>query len=650
MSFRVDLWNGLNVIKTQFNLTFNKISALNEFLLSYCHCQKAHFKNLENLYKENKDKDIFKSDYLLDKSISELINNFKTEYELYREHYKYIKENILTSLREIAEKEKATFNNIYNEGIKLEEDFTKIKNNLFNKQNEYNNTIKDFYNFISDYDDDDDIMTILKGINNNEKDNDTKLEKAHTHFTHHAHTKSSGALMSSIMIDINKMNNTQNIKKRDKLIAKINEKKNDYSLLLDESNKYINTYRNKMENILQSLEENYQCLIIIIQSTLFSTNEQRIHLINNLTLLTNTYLNDYLNKVNKKKEVFEFIIKNATKEFPINKFEFITYQINDSKIKCIDINKYLKEKIENNVNLEQEPRRGNSGKKSEVRKFRRKTIIKKNTGDHKENQKILENSIIYNDIKIYKIKTNILLIEDFVNEIIMDKGKTENSLDAIYYNDSSSKMIDISKIKTLLDKDNTDHLVYLESIIKSLNCNRAKGNFVITKKSYDAFIELFTFMLDNYSTNDFILKNIIILAQTFYKLPNNKVNKKNISNDEKIFIQNGLKNKQIFNNSETWHRVINFTLATNIINKEPSAAKNELIKKKNIIMYNTLVAYLCDLKYFTDDENAYNEVKTFYSRAYQLDEEAIAQQIDNIINYEPIKESKKIVSFSIQKK
>ena len=87
MSFRVDLWNGLSIIKNQFNITLNKISCLSNILFSYASCQKAHSKTLESLYKDTKDKDIFKSDYLLDRSISELINNFKSESEYYREYY-----------------------------------------------------------------------------------------------------------------------------------------------------------------------------------------------------------------------------------------------------------------------------------------------------------------------------------------------------------------------------------------------------------------------------------------------------------------------------------------------------------------------------------------------------------------------------------
>ena len=209
--------------------------------------------------------------------------------------------------------------------------------------------------------------------------------------------------------------------------------------------------------------------------------------------------------------------------------------------------------------------------------------MKKNTGDKTENKKILDNNNIFNDIKKYKINTNISLIEDFIDELILNKDDTEkNNLDDIYYHDSSSKMIDITNIKLLLNKNNNDNLVYLEIIIKTLNNHRAKGNFVITKKAYDAFIDIFNFILDNYSTNDFILKSIIILSQTFYIFEIDKGNKINSPNDnkKKIFIQNGLKNNVIFNKVETRHRVINFALANHVVNKDISQQidKNDINK------------------------------------------------------------------------
>ena len=48
-------------------------------------------------------------------------------------------------------------------------------------------------------------------------------------------------------------------------------------------------------------------------------------------------------------------------------------------------------------------------------------------------------------------------------------------------------------------------------------------------------------------------------------------------------------------------------------------------KKLYILAQNTLIAYLCDLKCFTDDENVFDEVKKFYCEIYKLDE----NEIDN---------------------
>ena len=633
MSFRVDLWNGLNIIKSQFNLTLNKISSLYNILLSYANCQKAHYKNLENLYKENKDKDIFKNDYLLDKSINELINSFKLESEYYRDHYKYIKHTLIVSLKEIEEKEKSSFNNKYNEGIQIQEDFIKLKNNLINKQNDYNNSLQDFYNFISNLTENN-LLSILDNYNDYLKINeDTRMTKSHT--------MPSGVAINNI---INDNINNQNIIKKDKLMEKMTDKRKEYSIKLDESNELLNSYNNNYENVLQSLEDNYHCLLDNMLISLNSTMKEKFNLINNISLLYNNYLNNNLNKIDIKKEIIEFITKNATKEFPIYKFELITNKYNSSKTFCIDINKYLKEKLENDKNVIQE-HRGKQGKRTEIRNFRRRSVKKKKIGEKDENIKMVESNLIFSDIKQYKLNSNIYLIEDFIDEVINNKGETENNIDNKSYDDSSSKMIDINNIKLLLKKDNNDHLIYLDNIIKVLNNKRSQGNLGITKKGYSTLLDLFKFLLDNYSTYDFILKSIIILSQTYFTLEIDTENNKNNSKkkNEKIFIQNGLKNNPIFKKVETWHRIINFNLANNVLNKDISHPidKNELNKKLNILMNHTFVSYLSDLKYFTDDENIFNEIKNYYVRVYQLDEDSINKAIENTLNIKPVKESKK---------
>ena len=643
MSFRVDLWNGLNAIKTQFTSTFNKMSNICDILLYYANYQKAYSKNLESLYKDKKDS--IKDDYLIDKIIFELINNFKLESEYHREHYKFIKKKIIVSIKEIIEKGKVSFNNIFNEGIQIQENFSKIKMNLINKQKAYNNSLKDFYNFISNFDENE-MKYILENEN---KPNDNLNSNTDNNINRNiALSQSEIKISNTITID-NKLNKQQ-IAKKEKLVDKISETKNEYNTAINESNEYLKVYRNGFENVLQSLEEKYKLLIETLHSSLISTMEQRIELLNKLSLLYNNFLENNVKKIKIKNEIIEFIIRNVTKEFPINKFEFTSIKFDNKKIN-LDINKYVKDNIESEGAMGQ--RRGKSRKKTEVRNFRRRSIKKKNTGDKNENSALLlENNAISTDIKNYKIKSNIYLIDDFVDELITNRGEEEKiNLDNIYYNDSSSKMIDISNIKSLIDKKNNECLIYVENLIKSINNKRAKGNFVLNEKSYVAFIDLFKYLLDNYPTSDFVLKNIIILSQTFYTFDIDKNDQTISTHDKKkIFLQNGLKNNPIFNKNETWHRVINFTLSNNVINKDISQSndKNDIYNKLKVLSYNTLISYLTDLKYFTDDENIFNEIKNFYIRIYQLDEESINKEVKDIVNYEPVKQRKKGVSFSLK--
>ena len=647
MSFRVDLWNGFNIIKNQFSSTINKISNLYNVLLSYAGCEKVYSKSLESLYKDNKD--LFKDeDYLLDKNLIMLINNFKSESEFHREHYKYVKHNILVSLKEIADKEKSLINNLFNEGIQNQENFIKTKNNIISKQKNYNSALKDFYDFLSNFKEYE-LNILLENdnvhsysINITDKMNNIKIANTMNDL--------SDINLNTTFSDDAKMN--KQINKREKLIEKIRQSKDDYTSLLNESNEYLESYKNKNENILQTLEEKYQSLISNIYSTLITTVDNRIDLINKINLLYNSYLEKNLKNITVKNETMEFIIKNATKDFPLNKFEFISNKFENNKLSSIDINSYLKEKLENEESINRDSKRSRSRKNTDVKNFNRRQVKKKNTGGQNENASIVLENPLNNDIKNYKIKSNIYLIEDFIEELIIDqKEEKTKEIELISYSDSSSKMMEISNIKLLLDKKNECHIYYLENFFKALNLNRAKGNFVLDKKSYDILVDLFSFLLNNQPNVDFILKNIIILSQTFYSLETNK-NELNLSNEKKTFLQNGLKNHPMFNNPETWHRVINFNLSSNVNSRDISLQldKNEINKKLSVLAYNTLMSYLTDIKYFTDDKNVFEEVKNFYIRLYNLNAEALNKQINDIMNYEPEpKKKKKGVTFSVKK-
>ena len=646
MSFRVDLWNGFDIIKNQFSSTINKISNLYNVLLSYVGCEKVYSKSLESLYKDNKD--LFKDeDYLLDKNLIMLINNFKSESEFHKEHYKYVKHNILVSLKEITEKEKSLLNNLFNEGMQNQENFIKTKNNLITKQKNYNSALKNFYDFLSNF---------------NEYELNVLLENDIVHsYSINISDKMDNIKIANTMKDLSYINlNTtfsedikmnKKINKREKLIEKIRQSREEYTSLLNESNEFLESYKNKNENILQTLEGKYQSLISNIYSTLITTVDNRIDLINKINLLYSSYLEKNLKNITVKKEIMEFIIKNATKDYPLNKFEFISNNFeNNNKLSSIHINSYLKEKLENEENFNRDSKRPKSQKKTEAKNFNGRPTKKKNTSGQNENASIVLENPLNNDIKNYKIKSNIYLIENFIEELIFDqKEEKTKDIELIPCSDSSGKMKEISNIKSLLDKKNDYHIDYIENFFKALNLKRAKGHFVLDKKSYDILIDLFNFLLNNQPNVDFILKNIIILSQTFYSLETNK-DELNLSK-KKIFLQNGLKNLPMFNNPETWHRVINFNLSSNINSKDISLQldKNEINKKLSVLAYNLLMSYLTDIKDFTNDQNVFEEVKNFYIRIYNLNAETLNKQINDIILYEPEPKKKKGVSFTVKK-
>ena len=639
MSFCVDLWNGLNTIKSHFTLTFNKISSISNILFFYTSYLKTYYKNLDGLY--NQYKDLIKDDYSLDKSISMFIEDIKKESDIQREHYKFIKHNVLVSLKDMYDKEKSSSSNDFNEGQQNIDNFQKIKNNLINKQKNYNNSLKDFFSFMSTF---------------NEKELNIILEKENKFHS------SISSDISNINVDLATFNNTENkinelinatepnsnqnninnlinidkqlITKKQKLFDKIYESKKEYISSIEEANNFLNIYKTKAEKIFNLLETNYISIIRGIHWTLSTFVNHKLILYDKLNSLYKNYSDNSISKVNDENEVYEFIIRNATKEFPINKIEFVPYKLENKSPLFLKINQFLNKRLE--LEKAKDSTRNKSRKKTEIYKHRRRAVKKKNTNEHNDDNNI---SVLEDNIKSYKIKSNMYLIEDFIEEIITDKDD-KNEMEGIginenYFDDNDTIMKDLNQIKLLLlDDKNNDNLLYLDCLIKTIDKYRAKGNFLLIKKSYDILIEIFNFLLNHFSSYDHVLKNILILAQTFYYIDNENKNISSENKKEKIFIQNGLKNHLILNKSETWHRVINYALSENILNKDNSIItdKNEINNKLNIISHNTIVAYLCDLKYFSEDEQLFNKVSDFYIRVYHLDLEKVNNEVNSIFN------------------
>ena len=354
----------------------------------------------------------------------------------------------------------------------------------------------------------------------------------------------------------------------------------------------------------------------------------RYKFLENNFLKEKEHYNNLYQKVDIEKEVFDFIIKNNTKEFPLPKIEFCPYKTNtsNSKIK----NKYQQTVTNKDYNqiFQKIDDYFNTNKifPTNVIQTGISKILKKNERRfsffNKDNifglgniGKSSNSSAVEKD-KI--IKEKIIFIDNFISEIISltkidDKEKVEEIRGRMGKNLEEFMKL-ISK-----DKNNQSYLVYLEAFIKVLSNNRSKGNFELTEEIYKLFKNIFFLILSHNKSNDYILKNIMILSQTFYYIDKKETDK----TKNKVYIQKGIRDHDTFKIPETWHRVINYSLNLGLINiKDASSSvkmtKEESMEKLQKLSFNTIISYLCDLKLFTSDDAIFEKIKNYYVNAYKM--------------------------------
>ena len=434
-------------------------------------------------------------------------------------------------------------------------------------------------------------------------------------------------------------NNKSFINKRQKYVDKINDNKKEYLSILYETNIELNQYNIKTNQIMNELENKYESFLDILKWSLINYANNKIVLYDKINNLYKTILQKYFTNIDCNEEIMNFIKKNITKEFPIAKYEFIPYKINNININLFKENqrkKQLKE-CNNKIDLIKKfftdyklisnafPK---DSKENENNISIISNSIKKIIGIEKESikkppiaikkQRNISQELNYNSLnnisnkfiskdRENQMKSNLTYIEFFIDKLMLKKNET--------------KKIEIDKFKDIFLSNKNENCIYFDSFIKILNEYRAKGKYIICNHTYEIIVDVFKFFLDNFQDQDSLLKNLLILSQTFYFLR---------QNNKKSYIQKGIKNHKIFSNSKFWHRVINYTLGQGIYNKDVAIKidKNEINKKLKIIALNTLIAYLCDLKCFTDDQKVFQDVKKFYCEIYNLNEEEIQKNVE----------------------
>ena len=670
MSFSVDLWNGFDPIKAQYSSVRNKLKFFSKLLSTYISIETTYCKSIENLFKEYKEnkENMINSEFLLDVSFNKIFEMFEFEYEKRKSYYNDINKIILEPLNTFLESPKIKVSKFYSDNSENMESFNKSINTLIDKQTIFHSYCKE----------------LTLAIAQDETSNVHKSQKS----------------------------------KSQKLLEKVKDYKEDYINCIKETNIARENYNSATEKILETIESMFRELVEKLRESLFVFSSKRVEILKLLIYKEEENYKDFHSKIDTDTEIINFIIRNATKEFPMLKIEFLPIKYNVLEKYVKSKNKYqekefakIKEDIKNyfeshNI-FKDDDLSIKTNKKPNDMSSRRFTFFNKKSQNNINNSNSLENKIQENKIfienylsdlfchkyekelkenKIDKNKENKEEI-DISNENNIakdsnqkDKSKENSSIEnkdeitgenkdnnSIQNKDNNTsenqedktkenmtkkeennninlenkdinesmgleKIEDITKLITSQSDEN--HLFYIEVIIRKLSFLRSRGYFELKEVSYNILISIFDSILKQNPKNDYILKNIIILAHTFYKLESGK----------KIYLQEGLKGRRIFNNPETWHRAINYSMNLSSADKDIVNYRkniNEIKEKINKESVVTIPAYLMDIRFFTDNEQVYNDVKYYYNKVYNLDQDSINHQEESYRNTHPESSKKK---------
>ena len=174
---------------------------------------------------------------------------------------------------------------------------------------------------------------------------------------------------------------------------------------------------------------------------------------------------------------------------------------------------------------------------------------------------------------------------------------------------------ELDLIESLLEK-RCNRIVFLHK----LNKFRALGNYMVTKVLYSIiskyFIKILNFIKKDYDA--FPAKNVIVLSQTYYM----------IEKEEKIYIQEDIKEHEIFKDNKFWENLFNFFMNKEIQKLRKSFDLNEE-KSDEKSHYNKLafgqIMTICNnmLEFGYNKDDIYKFIKQKIKH-YNLDEISIS--------------------------
>ena len=404
--------------------------------------------------------------------------------------------------------------------------------------------------------------------------------------------------LCSSIADIEFFKNNENINSNKKLLNSLEERKkqnlkdverakNEYVNILNTANKELEEYNKKTKKVLKDFEGIFQTTIVSMRYALKNFTANKLKLEQNIYENLQNNCIKVFEEINFNIDMKEFIKENATKKFPYQKFEFVNYKTSSLNIK---------------------------------------DLLKNHNNDlFTVDEKYLNKNKIMQNVKSYLTNCNEIKYKS--NEIIDDAilknlELIKNSVDNIWKN----KVLEEKEKIQLQNFIKSNDRLYPLHFIKSLNTYRARGSFLIGEEAYKNLVNLFNFIIDqkNLSEDGEIMKNIFMLALTFYKISNK--NQKDI----KVHIQKGIESNPKINKNEIWDLVIKYTLSIQDKKKIDENEKEKKVRENNMSVYalNTLVSYLCNMKLFNVKEEVLNETKNYFISVYNLDEKIVNENVN----------------------
>ena len=214
-----------------------------------------------------------------------------------------------------------------------------------------------------------------------------------------------------------------------------------------------------------------------------------------------------------------------------------------------------------------------------------------------------------------------------------NQNKVKNNIENKQNNNLDLNIIDINEKKE--EEPNQEDFNYICKLMKKkeyrdflltkLNNHRAEGSLEMPENIYNYFVQIFLEIMkylveekEKDSVKELNIdyaatRYIFILSQTFYCKKDN----------EKIYLQNGIKNQKIFQSEEFWIKFLKYNIKQELEKMASKSQKafNEKEKGKEVCIMQIL-PYLNGFKGFGVNKEIADKVIDFFIKEYELDEES----------------------------